>query len=247
MKAVMLAAGMGSRLSGRNEAHPPKSLLRFAGRSLLARHLAALKALGIEQLALVTGYHAAAIEAEIATLGATDFVRCLNNPQYRRGSVVSMWTAREVLNGGGDVLFMDADVLYDRALLERMLASGHPTCFPIDRDFEPGDEPVKLCLRAGRPVEFRKVVGDVTFDSVGEWVGFIRMDRHFAARLATETERFVAGGRLDEPYEEAVRAVLLEGRLPVGVEDITGIPWIEIDFPEDVARAEREILPRIGG
>lgn len=247
MKAVMLAAGMGTRLSGHNDAHPPKSLLRFAGRSLLARHIAMLQTLGMEELALVTGYHAPEIEAEVAATGGSGFVRFLANPQYRRGSVVSMWTAREVLRHGGDVLFMDADVLYDRALLERMLRSSHATCFPIDRDFEEGDEPVKLCLRNGTPVEFRKIVGDVAFDTVGEWVGFIRMNAAFATRLAAETEVFVAAGRLDEPYEEAVRAVLLDGRIPVGIEDITGIPWIEIDFPEDVRRAEREILPRIGG
>ena len=32
----------------------------------------------------------------------------------------------------------------------------------------------------------------------------------------------------------------------VGAEDIVGKAWIEIDFPEDVERAETEILPRIG-
>jgi choline kinase len=245
MKAVMLAAGMGTRLSGHNDAHPPKSLLRFGGQSLLARHIVALKALGIDELALVVGYHADALRAEVAAIGAGGFVRFLENPQYRRGSMVSLWTAREVLRQG-ETLYMDADVLYDPALLDRMMAFPAPTCFPIDRDFEEGDEPVKLCLRAGRPVEFRKLVGEVAFDTVGEWIGFIRMAADFAAELAAATERFVAAGRLDEPCEEAMRAVLLAGTAPVGTEDVTGIPWIEIDFPEDVARAEWEILPRIG-
>lgn len=246
MKAVMLAAGRGTRLSGFDDSHPPKSLLRFGGRSLLDRHIATLKALGIEELALVVGYRAEALRAEAAALGAGGFVRFLDNPHYTRGSVVSLWTAREVLREG-ETLYMDADVLYDPVLLRRLMASPAPTCFPIDRAFEEGDEPVKLCLRAGRPVEFRKVIGDVAFDTVGEWVGFIRMAADFAAALAAETERFVTEGRLDEPCEEAMRAVLLSGTAPAGIEDITGLPWIEIDFPEDVIRAEREILPRIGG
>ena len=50
MKAVMLAAGRGTRLSGFDETHVPKSLLRFGGQTLLARHLAALPAPGFPRL-----------------------------------------------------------------------------------------------------------------------------------------------------------------------------------------------------
>ncbi len=248
MRALMLAAGVGRRLFGGDAAASPKSLLRFAGRSLLARHVEHLQALGIDGLDLVIGYHGDEIRGEIAAIGAGDFVRFFENPRFRDGSVVSMWTAREVLRGGGEVLFMDADVLYDRAILARMLKAPEATCFPIDRDFEDGDEPVKFCLRDGRPVEFRKIVGDVAFDTVGEWVGFIRLAPDFAALLADETERLVAAGRIGDPYEEAVRAVLLGAAgASVGAVDITGLRWIEIDFPEDIARAENHILPTIGG
>lgn len=243
----MLAAGTGSRLSGADDSHPPKSLLRFGGRTLLDRHLGHLRALGVDGLVLVVGYRAAEIEAEVRALGAADYVRFLHNPDYRRGSLVSMWTAREALRGGDEVLFMDADVLYDRAILERLLAARGVTCFPYDRGFEPGDEPVKLCLAGGRAVEFRKDIGDVSHDDVGEWVGFIRMAPAFSAALADACQRFVDAGALDGPYEEAVREVLLAGAGgPVAFADVTGLPWIEIDFPEDVARAAGRILPAIG-
>ena len=56
-------------------------------------------------------------------------------------------------------------------------------------------------------------------------------------------EPFVTRGELDMEYEdtweEFFRAV------PVGYETVGGQPWIEIDFPEDIERAAREILPRI--
>jgi len=248
MRALMLAAGVGRRLYGEDDSASPKSLLRFAGRSLLARHVEHLRALGVEGLDLVIGYRGDEIRAEIAAIGAGDFVRFAENPRFREGSVLSMWTGRAALRGGDEVLFMDADVLYDRTILKRMVAAPEATCFPFDRAFEPGDEPVKFCLSNGRPVEFRKIVGDVAFDTVGEWVGFIRLAPDFASLLADETERFVAAGRVEEPYEEAVRAVLLgEAGATVGAVDITGLPWIEIDFPEDVTRAEADILPAIGG
>lgn len=247
MKALMLAAGMGNRLSGQDETHHPKCLLQFGGRTLLARHIENLRAMGVEGLVMVVGYRAHEIEAEIDRLGARDFVELVSNPRYREGSVVSLWAGRAVLTAGAPVLFMDADVLYDPAILRALIDGASATCFPFDTGFEDGEEPVKFCLRGARPVEFRKAVRNEDYDRVGEWVGFIRLSPDFAAALAHRVERYVEAGRTAEPYEEAVRDLLL-GDLgdTVGAVDIAGKPWIEIDFPEDVRRAETEILPRIG-
>lgn len=241
----MLAAGIGQRLFGGDESQLPKSLLRFAGKTLLARHLEALKGLELDSLDLVVGYREGDIAAEIAALGANDFVRLVRNPDYRRGSLVSMWQGSATLKGGDDVLFMDADVLYHPALLERLVAASTADCLLIDRDYEPGDDPVLLCLRGGAPVEFRKQAqGD--FEVVGEWPGFLKVSAATGRLLAQVLDRFVAAGRLADPYEEAIREVLLNApSVRFAVEDITGLPWIEIDFPPDVARARDQILPRI--
>ncbi len=243
MKAIMLAAGRGLRLSSHER---PKCLLRFGGMSLLQRHIEILRALGIEALVLVVGYRADEVLAEVHSIGAEDFVEALNNPDFARGSLVSLLTARDTLCADATVLVMDADVLYAARLLRRLVETRHPSCLLMDRDFEAGDEPVKLCLRDGVPVEFRKDIGRVAYDTIGEASGFLRASPAFARALVAASEAHVDAGRLDAPYEEAIRDVLLsDAPLPVGVEDITGIPWIEIDFPADVERAENEILPRI--
>ena len=115
----------------------------------------------------------------------------------------------------------------------------------FDREFEDGDEPVQLCLRGSKIVEFRKQV-DVAFDAVGEWPGFLKLSPGSANRVAEIADTHVTSGKADEPCEEVFRDVLLAAAPGVfAVEDITGIPWIEIDFAEDVARAENEILPRL--
>ena len=84
------------------------------------------------------------------------------------------------------------------------------------------------------------------FDLVGEWPGFLRLSPRIAARVADATESYIGRGESGVIYEEAMRDVLL-GEPPgtFGYEDITGIPWIEIDFPSDLLRAEAQILPRI--
>lgn len=246
MKALMLAAGMGNRLSGRDETHYPKCLLQFGGKTLLQRHMENLRAVGVDGLTLVVGYRSHEIEAEVCRLGATDFVQFVSNPRYRDGSVVSMWTGRDALKSGTPVLFMDADVLYDPAILRALIDGPGATCFPFDTGFEDGEEPVKFCLQGTRPVEFRKAVRNEDYDRVGEWVGFIRLAPDFALALAIQVETYVDDGRVADPYEEAVRDLLLSPLGDtVGAVDIAGKAWIEIDFPEDVERAETEILPRI--
>ena len=240
----MLAAGRGSRLSGDDESHPPKSLLKFGGRSLLQRHIEILKSLDVAGLNLVVGYRRADIEAELRAIGAHDFVELINNPDFHDGSLVSLWCARELLTGGDDVLLMDADVLYPSALLQELARPGRCSRMPYDRTFEAGDEPVKLCLLAGRAVEFRKIV-DVEYDIIGEWPGFVRLSAAAAGLLAMQLQEFIDRADTRAPYEEALRRVLLSANAEFEFSDITGMPWIEIDFAEDVVRAEREILPAI--
>jgi len=245
MKALMLAAGVGKRLG--NTDALPKSLLDFAGRSLLARHIDILRASGIEGLELAVGYRDDAIRAEIEVCGHADFVRATLNPDYERGSMVSLWTLRDALTAGEDVLLMDADVLYDQRMIRALTDTTVANCFLLDRDIEPGEEPVKLCVRGDRLVEFRKQVApDLAYDFHGESVGFFRLSGDMAARLADRTQDYVDRGLLDEHYEEAIRDLLLEnGGAEFGFEDVTGLPWIEIDFPEDIARAEAEVLARL--
>ena len=102
----MLAAGVGARLFGGDETQPPKCLLRFDERTLLQRHINALQALGLEDLTLVVGYNKDKVIAEARTAGG-DFVRSVENPRFREGPIVSLWTARDVLMTGERVLFMD--------------------------------------------------------------------------------------------------------------------------------------------
>lgn len=244
MQAIMLAAGVGKRLYGDNGEQPPKSLLEFEGKTLMRRHLETLTGLGIDGLTLVVGYRAEEIGGAARAAGG-DFVRLIHNPDFRRGPVVSLWLAREVLRGGDEVLFMDADVLYHPSLIGRLVDSRHANCFLFDADFEPGDEPVKLCLRGEQPVEFGKQV-EGSFDRVGEWPGFLRLGPDMAVALADALQTYIDADDLDAPYEPAMRDVLLSQPAGTfGIEDITGAPWIEIDFPEDLARARDEILPRI--
>ena len=239
MRAVMLAAGVGRRL-GQPES---KVLLRFGGRTLLQRHLAILGALGVRDLTIGIGHEALAIERALAGLGRHE-VSTVYNPDYEEGSILTLMCVREALTAGGPVLLMDGDVLYDRRVLAPLIETRHADCLLVDRAWEPGDEPVKVGLSRGVPADFGKTIDPAT-DAIGESVGFFRLSEAAAKALVATAGRMIEDGGRQRPMEDAVAAVLRAAAPPFGFEDVTGLPWIEIDFPEDVERAETDILPRL--
>ncbi len=245
---MILAAGIGRRLGAPNtdgcrQVAVPKALLSFGGRTLLGRHVALLRANGVVDIAVTVGFGASHVVAALQDLGGYG-LEPIENPDFREGSVVSLWAARAILRYGGPVILMDADVLYDRRLLARLIDSPHANCLLLDRDIEPGDEPVKLCVLAGRIVDLRKQPTQ-PHDWHGESVGFFKLDAAAAAELAARVEDYVDGGRRMMEYEEPLRDMIMASAPDrFGFEDISGLPWTEIDFPEDVVKANA-LLPEL--
>lgn len=245
MKVILLAAGIGQRLGDGPERHP-KALLRFDSKTLLERHIDILRAFGIADIAITVGYRANLVTEEIDRLRLPITVRLIHNPHYREGSVVSLWAARDILASGAPIVLMDADVLYDHRLMARLLESTIANCLLLDRNIEPGEEPVKICVCGDRIVDFHKRP-QAKYDWHGESVGFFRFSPDAAHELVDRVADYIgtAERRLFE-YEEPIRDMMLASPPDrFGFEDISDLPWVEIDFPEDVRRARDVILPRL--
>ena len=238
--AIILAAGVGRRL-GRDA---PKVTLSFAGKSLLRRHIEALEANGVTDVAITVGYRADLIREELARIDTACRVALIDNPRYREGSIVSLWAQRTRLAAGTTVLLMDGDVLCDSRMIARLLAAPSENVLLLDRAIEPGDEPVKICLRGGEIVDFAKIPR-CAYDRHGESVGFFRFSPGMAAALAGRVAAYVDAGQGAAEYEAALRDLILAHPDRFGCEDISDLPWTEIDFDVDVVRARQDILPRL--
>jgi choline kinase len=247
MRAILLAAGRGLRLQVPEDQQQPKCLLRFGGMSLLERHLRLLRSAGINEVVLGLGYRCELVEAELDRLAWQPRPEIVLNARFELGSILTVHTVAHALTRGGSVLLMDADVLYDARMMSALVAGGRAVDrLLIDRDFEAGDEPVKLCVRNGVPIELRKqLAADLKFDVIGESIGFFRFTEATARRLAAIVAGYIASARAQLPHEEAVRDLLQEGSAVFEITDVTGMPWIEIDFIDDVARATQEVLPQL--
>ncbi|MDJ0521641.1 MAG: phosphocholine cytidylyltransferase family protein [Planctomycetota bacterium] len=223
MRAVILAAGVGRRLKDDR----PKALLEIGGRTLLSRHLENLAALDVP-VRIVTGFMAEEL------LEHAPGTAHRHNPEFRRGSLLSLSAGLEGLDE--DVVVMDADVLYDPTILADVtqLERG----FAIDPRTDPGDEEMMIGVKGGivRAIRRGKLPG---FDLVGEGVGFFKLDAASLPALRTSIDAADPEG----DYEAALDAFVAEhGAQYV---EVAGRPWTEIDFPEDVETAERDILPQL--
>ena len=239
MTAIILAAGVGKRLLG-TSGGKPKCLIEIAGRSLLLRLLDALAAAGVRDAVVVTGFGDAVVRAALDEEPPPLAVRCLTNPRYREGAILSLWTAREALER--DALVMDADVLCAPVMIERLVRSSHANCFLLDASQENTGEEQMLLVRDGRVCDI--VRGGATgFELTGESIGFLKLSAGAARLLRLLLERRIAAGDTGIEHEEVYPDLLAQ--VAVGFERVDGLPWIEIDFPDDVARAAREVLPEI--
>jgi choline kinase len=237
MRGVILAAGKGARLNG-TAADRPKCLVDVGGVSLLRRQIDALRAAGIRDLVVVAGCQADRVRREAGT-GVT----IVENPRFgETNSLYSLWLARGHLAPGFIVL--NCDVLFHPRLLDDLLTARYEDALlvaPRESSTAYGSEEMKVAIRAGRVIAISKSL-DPT-DADGENLGIVRFGPAGARLLVDILDRTIAAGRVRDwaPYAfERFAAVR-----PLYAIGTRGLPWIEIDFPEDYRRAVDEVLPLV--
>jgi choline kinase len=242
MKAIIYAAGRGVRLGSAS----PKILLKFGGRTLLEWHAVRLREVGVSELVIVTGHLREQIAARLPLMeerhGLT--VREIVNARFEQGSVLSFFVSLGEIEASAEpLLLMDADVLYPAEMLRRLVRSSHLTALLLDQNFSTADDdPVLVPVKDARPFDFRKKwTGEADF--VGESVGFFKVAPEDFPLLVSATRARSSCAICPDSYDDVLREMVLAGRF--GYEEATDLPWTEIDFPEDVVRAETEVLPAI--
>ncbi len=241
MKAVILVAGVARRLAPLTDS-THKALLPVGGRSLLDRMLEGLAACGVEESVLVVGHCQDQVRRAAGSSRGAMRISYVENPAYQKGSVLSLWCARETMLSDS-TLVMDADVLFPERFLTRLIAAPASSALLLDRGFQDTGEEVKLYAVGDRIIALGKKFVPETWDVIGEGVGFFKCGAAHApeyVRLLEESIQETGGAN---EYEDALHRLL--ARVPVGWVDVTGLPWTEVDFAEDLRRAETQVLPKI--
>jgi choline kinase len=238
MRGIILAAGRGSRLNGTAKERP-KCLVELGGLTLVKRQIRVLEQAGIDDITVVVGCHADRVRRECGH----DITYVENAAYASTNSMYSLWVARPLLYEGFVVL--NCDVLFHPALLGDLLSSRHEHALLLayreaDQP-EFGDEEMKVKVRCGRVVEMSKTMNPAEAD--GENLGIVKFGPSGAAALVAIMDRLVAAGGLKEWAPRAFAEFAKSH--PLHAIGTRGLPWIEIDFPEDYRKAAHEVLPQI--
>ncbi|MGC4096793.1 MAG: phosphocholine cytidylyltransferase family protein [Nitrospira sp.] len=239
MKAVILAAGVGKRLWEVTQ-HRPKCLIDVGGRSLLRRYLESLAAVGIRRAVIVVGYKQDMIRATVEQDSYGVDVTFLVNEQFHRGSISSLWVARTALDD--DTIVMDADVLFHPDILRRLVSSSFENALLMDETVKQTGEECMVVVAGGRVIALTKNMPE-RYDYAGEGVGFLRVRHADTPRVVSSLRDYIDRSLWNMEYEDALRQYFQD--VQVGYERIGGLPWTEIDFIEDIKKAELEVLPRL--
>ena len=239
MKALILAAGVGKRL----KANVPKILLKVGNKSLLERHYENLLNLGIKNIGIVIGYKSNQLTNFIKKIDIKKNIKVFRNSRYKLGSIVSLVCAGKFFHTKGDLIFMDGDVFYDKKVLKKLINSKKKNCFLIDRQFEKGEEPVKVCIKNNKIFDFGKIVNQ-DFDFQGESVGFFKFSNKSSIKLL-EAAKIIMKSNKNAMYEDVIQQIIKKKKVHIDFENITSLPWVEIDFKKDLILAKKIILKQI--
>ena len=233
--AVILAAGNGSRM-GRLTAERPKALLEVDGQPLIERALDALGSFGVVDITVVSGYQRQRLEQHLGNR-----VHFVENTRYAEtNSLYSLWLAREHLLDGA--VIMNSDVLVSRELLGRLLSAPVEDAVLVDTGSDLADEEMKVTIWHGFAVNFGKDLPPL--EAHAENVGVLKFGALGGRCLVDHLDRLIVAGHTNAWAPQAFRALAREW--PLRAIDTAGLPWTEIDFPEDLDRARQVVAPAIG-
>ena len=229
-EAVILAAGRGSRLAHFTQ-DKPKCFAEIGGAPLIEHQLRTLQMVGIERISVVTGYRHEDVRR--AVRGRARVVR--NEDWNDTNSLYSLSLCRGRVRG--PMLVMNCDVLVHPLAMQRLMdAPG--SAFLYDSSSGDSDEHMKVELDGdGRLDAMSKALpADRTH---GENVGILHFEPAAAETLFREAACVLAEGDrnawMARAVERAARSVPLRGV------DISDLPWVEIDFPDDLERARTQV------
>lgn len=236
MKAIILAAGLGTRLEPLTRT-VPKCMVPVAGVPLIDRMIARIEEAGIDSLVVVTGHLHQVLEAHLRASPsplAQEATLVFNQRYADWGNFYSLLVAREAVGTSGFIK-LDGDVLLDSGILPAVVAAPGPAVLAIDRKPGLGAEEMKARAdETGRLVALNKRMAPAL--ALGEYIGVDRIDAPLAPRVFDELAAMIDQGEVHEYYERAYERLMQAG-VAFSCADVTSAPWCEIDDHADLAAA----------
>jgi choline kinase len=241
MKAVILAAGQGTRIRSVN-GERPKCLIEVDNTTILDHQLEALSMAGIDDVAIVVGYEKDQIIGHVKSRrpNAISRVHFIENPAFAiTNNIYSLWLALDWLEGDSFIV-LNADVIFSPEILQsavRPYASISMIVDPLWRD-----ETMKVIIEGDRVIRMSKRISREEFS--GTYIGITIFSRAIANKFFHTMNELIAAGRVNDFFNSAVQQLANDG-VQVGYTSTDGWAWAEIDDPLDLTFAQQHVFPQL--
>ena len=250
MKAIIVAAGPGSRLNPFTK-EKPKCLLKVGSKTILERALDAIRKNGVNDIIIVRGHKKDSINHPD--------IRYYDNPNYLENNILtSLFYAEKEMND--EFLFSYSDILYSEAIVQKILQSKHDFSIIVDVDWakmyknrtlHPTDEAELVRVnKDGMVIEISKFLNPEV--ARGEFIGLAKFSRKGAEIFVRNykrcrdskwcgfrpNQRFHDATSFEKAYLTDMLQELIDRGYHVQNVDIKG-GWMEIDTPQDLEKARK--------
>ena len=241
MRGIILAAGENIRL--KSITNSPKSLLKIGNCCFLDRITILCKKYAFHQIVMVVGHKAEEIERHIKEnpeIFGDIHVKTIYNRDYAsKNNIFSFWLAHREMDK--PFVLFNSDVLFHEAILELLLKTNVRSALMVDDRKTLGQEDMKVIMD-------KRLIRGISKDinpslASEEYIGLAKFfDRGTVNNVLSKCKLLLDLGRTDVFYEEAFRLLSIEEPSIYGV-STNGLPWIEVDTPEDYQKAKRASIP----
>ena len=232
-----MAAGLGTRFGHYTE-RIPKGFVECGEVSMIERSVKTLIDCGITRIIIGTGY----LKEKFEELAKTyPQIECVFSPRYAEtNSMYTLYNCREVV-GNDDFLLLESDLVFEHRAITALLENEHPTIMLITPVTKFQDQ-YYVEYDANRQLTMCST-DKTQLEAKGELVGIHKLSNTFYKEMCADYAKIVH----EKPklgYEYQLLSMAQKGS-DVFVLNETGLHWYEIDDPEDLNFAEKNVLPHL--
>jgi len=235
LKAVIVAAGESRRLQPLSKGFP-KCFLKVGRHPLIIYSLEALKNCGIDDIAFVVGY-----KKEYFTEKLGNDYKYIFNPFYSTtNNMVSLWFAKDFISGS-DFIYLHSDILYHPKILAMIISDNSEITLAV-KETNCDEEMMKVRVEGRDLIESSKSIP--LNEAFGEWVGIAKFTSTGWEKYLIKIEELLSEGAFNV-YDTAAMNRLVEKEKNIRIVPFKGLPFIEVDSPEDLKIARDEVITKL--
>ncbi|MEE9190170.1 MAG: phosphocholine cytidylyltransferase family protein [Candidatus Neomarinimicrobiota bacterium] len=235
MKAIILAAGVSRRMYPAT-LDTPKSLLPVDDKPLINYSIEIFKRLGINEIIVVVGYYREMFMEHLKSqFPDMVFHFVINHHFFETNTAYSVFLCRHMFEVPEITLLLNGDVLFPQEALQRLLKAPQSNVLTVEKK-SCGNEEVKVIEGTeNRIVAIGKEL--IQENALGEFIGLAKFSADFMKQFFISLEHLIEAGGKADYFEAAMHPILSEQ--VVHYIDVTDLSCIEIDFEEDLRKAEK--------